>query len=171
MVDPLTQIWNRRAFLELAAQELSRARRHGSAVGLLMVDLDHFKRINDVHGHPAGDAVLVEVAARVRGVLRESDQVARYGGEELVVLVPGCGPAGAYAVAERVRRAIGGRTVRFGGAGLRVTASLGVAAARDAGERLQGLIARADEALYRAKRAGRDRTVVAAPLEIERKSS
>ncbi|HJL16599.1 MAG TPA: diguanylate cyclase [Sandaracinaceae bacterium LLY-WYZ-13_1] len=171
MIDPLTEVWNRRAFMELAAKELSRSRRSGRPLGLLMIDLDHFKRVNDTYGHPAGDAVLAEAAARIRAALREGDQVARFGGEEMVVLLPDCGPSGAFVAADRVRRELARTPVDFEGQAIRVTASLGVAATHGCGESLDGLLARADQALYEAKRAGRDRTVVAAPADLAKTAS
>ncbi len=159
--DPLTGLMNRRAFDDAAAKELSRAQRAESPMALLMIDLDHFKRVNDTLGHPAGDSVLVETAARLRAVVRESDHVARFGGEEMVVLLPDCAPRDALLVAERVRRAIARAPIGTRAGAVRVTASVGVAVSPQGREGLPSLIARADAALYRAKNTGRDRAVLA----------
>jgi two-component system cell cycle response regulator len=154
--DPLTGAGNRRAFDEALTHEVARAKRHGQALGLMMLDIDHFKRINDAHGHPGGDEVLRAVGAILRSTLREGDVLFRYGGEEFAVLLPYAAAAGASAAAERMIRAIAAKTIRVGAADVQVTASAGVAslAATDDGAKLVG---RADAALYEAKNAGRDR--------------
>jgi len=156
MTDPLTQVWNRRAFEDVAGQEISRSKRTGRSVGVLMVDLDHFKSINDRHGHAAGDAVLVETARRMVGVLREGDVLGRLGGEEFAILLPECGPAGAYVAAERVRRAIARDPVVHAGRAIPVTASVGLSSARAGRAPLDALLESADRALYRAKASGRN---------------
>ncbi|MGE0785379.1 MAG: diguanylate cyclase [Sandaracinaceae bacterium] len=166
MVDPLTQIWNRRAFLDLAAKEVSRAARASRATSALMIDIDHFKSINDRYGHAAGDRTLTEVAARIKSALRGGDHLARYGGEEFVVLLPDCDARGAYAVAERVRRAIAKSAIETDGHRIPVTASLGAASCPTSVDSLEALLARADAALYAAKRAGRDRSILAAPTPL-----
>ena len=159
--DPLTGIGNRRRFLESATQELDLARRHGLPVSLIIVDLDRFKSINDNYGHPVGDAVLKRAAEATVRACRPGDVVARFGGEELVVLLPETAAAAALAGAEEVRRglAVPGE---FEGQAIAITASAGVAEWRAPDETLASLIERADRALYEAKRTGRDRAVLAA---------
>ncbi|GIX31055.1 MAG: hypothetical protein KatS3mg124_1527 [Porticoccaceae bacterium] len=157
--DPLTGLANRRTLVETLVREVARARRSGSSLAILLIDLDHFKAVNDRFGHRVGDRVLKEVAERIRARLRGQDLLARYGGEEFVAVLPDTDLAGAETVAEAIRRALADAPLQV--RGLRVTASLGVAAAPGeapdpAGERL---LAAADRALYAAKRAGRNRVV------------
>jgi diguanylate cyclase (GGDEF)-like protein len=155
--DALTGVANRRQFTDVAEQELARARRYGSDTAVAIVDLDHFKRVNDTHGHAVGDAVLRHLGERFRDELREIDLVARVGGEEFAVLLPETDAASALAVAERLRRSLGEASVTLAaGAALHVTVSIGVAAVSAGGE-LDDLLRRADDALYRAKHGGRDR--------------
>lgn len=158
--DPLTQLLNRRALTETITAEMERALRYDSALALLMIDLDHFKRVNDTYGHLIGDDVLRDVAGILRELTRGNDVAARYGGEEFLVLLPETDDAGADAFAERVREAIAEASfaTRPREEGLSITASIGVAtfpAARI--ETVEDLFARADAALYRAKADGRDR--------------
>ncbi|OYQ35886.1 hypothetical protein CHU95_06380 [Niveispirillum lacus] len=160
--DPLTGLLNRRRFMELAAAEQLRAGRHQRPLSLLLIDLDHFKRVNDEHGHRMGDAVLRTAAAVVAGAIRGSDLAARFGGEELVLLLPETDLTGAAGMAERLRQAFATAVTSLDGVDVRVTASLGVAAWRGPTESLDNLIHRADQALYAAKHAGRDRVMVAA---------
>lgn len=148
--DGLTGLPNRRHFLEEAQAALAAARERGGGVSLVMLDLDHFKAVNDTHGHQAGDAVLRAVAGCLREALRGPDRVGRLGGEEFGVLLPDCDLDAASRVASRLRRAVAG----LGPAGRGVTASLGVAAGN---EDVDNLLARADACLYAAKAAGRDR--------------
>lgn len=157
--DPLTHCLNRRALTERLVRELERARRYSSLVTLLMVDLDHFKRINDTHGHLVGDDVLSDVGALLRGMVRSVDLVARYGGEEFVVVLPETPAAGALTFAERLRERIEDHVFGdYAPLGLRLTASIGVSTYPSAGvESVEDLFARADEALYRAKAEGRNR--------------
>ena len=157
--DPLTQCLNRRALTERLVGEMERARRYNSLVTLLMVDLDHFKRINDTHGHLVGDDVLSDVGAVLRGMVRSVDIVARYGGEEFVVVLPETPSAGALTFAHRLRERIEDHVFSdFAPLGLRLTASIGVSTYPSAGvESVEDLFARADEALYRAKAEGRNR--------------
>jgi diguanylate cyclase (GGDEF)-like protein len=154
-VDPLTRLANRRSFADDAEHELARADRYDRALSLVLLDLDHFKGVNDVHGHQVGDAVLEGVAAVLAANLRPTDTAYRYGGEEIVVLLPETDLDDAAAVAERLRTAVAGRRV----AGCRVTASFGVVEHRRA-ETVDDLVGRADVALYEAKVGGRDRVVV-----------
>ncbi len=158
--DALTQLLNRRALTERITAEMERALRYDSSMALLMIDLDHFKRINDTFGHLVGDDVLRDVAALLTITIRTTDMVARYGGEEFLVLLPETDVAGAESFAERIRTAI--ELHDFGGRadqpGLHLTTSVGVAtfpAARI--ESVEDLFARADAALYRAKADGRNR--------------
>lgn len=161
-VDPLTGVWNRRHFLELAAVELGRARRHNRHFSVFLLDLDHFKAVNDGHGHAAGDEVLRATVARTQASLRTSDQIARFGGEEFVVLLPETDAEGARIVAERVRAAIAATPVMVEGAAIRITASLGVASWTADEPSVEQTLRRADSALYEAKQAGRDQVCAAA---------
>jgi diguanylate cyclase (GGDEF)-like protein len=155
--DSLTEIFNRRYFLELAAYELDRAKRNGRPVSLLMVDLDHFKRVNDTHGHAAGDDVLKGVVACIKAHLRDIDLFARIGGEELIVLMPETDLSAARLVAERLRIAIAATRFALSGEQVAITASFGLALAKQPPEPLPDLMERADQALYAAKRGGRNR--------------
>ncbi|BCO30885.1 hypothetical protein TspCOW1_09880 [Thiohalobacter sp. COW1] len=154
--DVLTGLNNRRKFEELLLQEIERTNRYQRPFAVIMFDIDHFKRINDRHGHDVGDAVLSELAAIVREQVRDTDIPARWGGEEFIVLLPETGIEGAGRAAEGLRRRIAGTL--FTGAG-RVTISLGVTQYQP-GDSLDSLVKRADEALYRAKGEGRNRVVV-----------
>jgi diguanylate cyclase (GGDEF)-like protein len=161
--DPLTGLANQRAFRRELAEEMSRARRHGRPLALILLDLDNFKSVNATEGPPGGDRALTEVAKRVRGALRLEAHVARLGGDELAVLLPECDSNGAYAVAERVRNAVRAEETA---AGNQVTASAGVAALEPSGEggisatgTTEELLQAADSALWSAKRIGGDTTV------------
>jgi two-component system cell cycle response regulator len=155
--DPLTGLMNRRSFLDALGREHSRAARHGLPMALAMVDVDHFKRVNDTHGHDVGDLVLRAVAASLADVARKSDLVARWGGEEFVVFLPQTGAAGARIAAERLRRAIAAlRPVTSGGVEVPISASFGLASTSSAAP-VEELLARADRALYLAKERGRNR--------------
>ncbi len=156
--DPLTQVLNRRALTTRLAAELERARRYESVITLLMVDLDHFKRVNDTMGHLAGDDLLREVAHMLAESIRSVDVVARYGGEEFVVVLPETPRVGATRFAERLREKIEGTTFVAAHGGTSITASIGVATfpAPDI-HSVDDLFARADEALYRAKADGRNK--------------
>ncbi|HKX95369.1 MAG TPA: diguanylate cyclase [Methylibium sp.] len=159
-LDGLTGLANRRAADERIESELARQRRHGGCVGLLLVDVDHFKRINDGHGHAVGDEVLRLVACCLRDTLRESDFCARFGGEEFVVLLPATDAAGTAAAAEKLRAAVAGLLPPPVG---RITASFGAVSVCGTEVDPAGLLLeRADAALYRAKARGRDRVEVAA---------
>jgi diguanylate cyclase (GGDEF)-like protein/PAS domain S-box-containing protein len=163
MQDELTGLYNRRHFVELAEAELARGRRNGTPLSLAMLDIDHFKAVNDVFGHPVGDLALKELARCMRETLRTSDVPARIGGEEFVVLLTGTSLEGAIAVTERLRERVGRSEVPAGRDRVaRFTVSGGVAELAP-GERLDSLLARADEALYRAKTEGRNRTMSSLP--------
>jgi two-component system cell cycle response regulator len=158
--DPLTQLLNRRALTERITAEMERALRYDSTLALLLIDLDHFKKVNDTYGHLVGDDVLRDVAALLGHTIRTMDIVARYGGEEFLVLLPETDEQGAAAFAERIREAVEGHAFVSGhdGVTLSLTASVGVAvfpAARI--ESVEDLFVRADAALYRAKADGRNR--------------
>ena len=160
--DPLTRLYNRRKFEELLSYELERCRRYTSEFALILFDADHFKRVNDQHGHDMGDAVLQFLADIVRSQLRKSDIVARWGGEEFIALISEVDADTALAIADKLRRAVGtGQFPRQ----LKVTISLGIALARR-NDTAASLIKRADQALYRAKQAGRDRTILESPEAI-----
>ncbi len=161
--DPLTQLFTRRHFLELAAGEMERAKRSGRAVAAIMIDLDHFKAVNDTYGHPAGDRVLIEVAERIRRAIRTYDVLCRYGGEEFLLFLPETDLEAALVVAERMRRTIASGSIAIaGGAEVLPTASFGVSVlSGEAQESIDDLIHSADRALYRAKLAGRNRVALA----------
>ena len=160
--DGLTNLFNRRYFDERLQAELAFARRHGSLLGLLLLDLDHFKRLNDTHGHIAGDRVLMEVARAIGMQVRGEDMVARYGGEEIVVLVRDIPRAGVAVLAERLRAAVASLRIRHDGKDLTVTASVGAVAVRPARTTTASdLTAGADRLLYEAKSQGRNRACVA----------
>lgn len=163
VTDPLTELPNKRAFEHALARDLARADRDGTALCLMVIDLDFFKRVNDTHGHAAGDEVLRSVSAVLQSTLRAGDLPARLGGEEFGVILPSTEVDGGRIVAERTRAAIEARAVTSAGRALRVTASIGVATMRGPGCRAASkeLFARADAALYEAKRNGRNRVVVA----------
>lgn len=170
--DTLTGLYNRRKFMQLAGQELGRASRIPGNTCLLMVDLDHFKHINDQYGHPVGDEVLQQVAAILTGGVRATDVVARMGGEEFIVLMPNTPLAGAVALAEKLRNALRSQPLEIHERLVPVTASMGVtgvAAYQRAS--IDALYAAADQALYAAKRMGRDRVESAEPVIQEQSSS
>ena len=154
-IDPLTGLRNRRALDERLAQEWSRLLRHGGRLSVIMADLDHFKRINDQFGHPAGDEVLRQVARLLAEGCRESDTHARYGGEEFVVVAPETTAQAAADFAERLRTSLCARPLEVHGKAVEVTASFGVAD-NEGLKTPEELIQAADEALYRAKSAGRN---------------
>jgi diguanylate cyclase (GGDEF)-like protein len=150
---------NRRHFVAAAEHELERARRHGTALSLVMLDIDHFKNVNDVHGHPTGDVALKAVGSMLSATSRVGDLACRLGGEEFAVLLPGMGHEGAMGRAEKWRSTLAEMTIPADGSVLRLTASFGVATfARDAGSLVE-LMKVADSCLYRAKALGRDRVM------------
>lgn len=156
--DALTGAYNKEYLLDHLDSELSYANRHGDEISLVMFDLDHFKQINDVHGHLAGDAILREVADLTRESIRDEDKFVRYGGEEFSVVLRNIGPGGARAMAERLRRTIDEFDFVFEGTTIDVTISVGIASRQHVlPERPEDLIAAADEALYEAKETGRNR--------------
>jgi diguanylate cyclase (GGDEF)-like protein len=158
--DFLTQLNNRRAFIELGSTAVTLAGRHARPLSLVMLDVDHFKAINDTRGHGAGDAVIRAVADVIRGHHRRTDIAGRLGGEEFAVLLPETSLAAAVAAAERLRLSIDCHALAYEDAAVHFTVSVGVAELR-AGEELDALIARADTALYEAKHGGRNRVAAA----------
>ncbi len=160
-VDPLTDAYNRRFGLARMQEEYSRAVRAEAPLGLLMLDLDHFKAVNDVYGHLVGDRVLRAVARACRRVIREGDVLVRYGGEEFLVLLPGAGIDDVAQIGERIRRAVAETSVAEGDQRISVTVSLGGATYGEGSASAEQLVARADSALYGAKAEGRNRLLVA----------
>ncbi|GEJ59327.1 GGDEF domain-containing protein [Anaeromyxobacter diazotrophicus] len=167
--EPLTGLYNRRHFMERLSAELSSAQRHARPLALLLVDIDHFKRVNDAHGHAAGDEVLKAVANVLQGAVRKEDVLARFGGEEFVVLSRETPLSGAKTLAERIRRAVERARLRLEGKekDVAVTVSVGVTVSFgltkfEPGRTEQQLLAAVERALHRAKQNGRN-TVVAAP--------
>lgn len=165
--DPLTELWNRAAMFDILERELKRARRESGTVSILMADLDHFKEVNDRLGHAAGDAVLREAARRMSLCVRPYDMPCRYGGEEFLIVLPGCDLAGATIRAEEVRSALAAPPFQIPEGVLSVTCSLGVTASSgDAGFDASALLHEADEALYAAKHNGRNRVEVFASQPV-----
>jgi diguanylate cyclase (GGDEF)-like protein len=158
--DPKTGLLNATAWQREADAEVARAQRTNAPLALLLVDVDHFKRVNDSHGHLIGDEVLRALAAELRQQVRESDVVGRFGGEEFTVLLPRTDDAGACGIAERLRTSAGRMSVAAADARINVTVSIGVAVLGQHGNDLFELLAAADVALYRAKDAGRDQVRV-----------
>ncbi len=160
--DGLTGLFNHRYFQESMDRELGRALRYGRPLALVLFDIDHFKKVNDTYGHPAGDAVLRDLADLARKTVRSSDMVARYGGEEFAIILPETDRKGAGILADRLRQLIEGMTIEAGGKSIRVTISAGVAAyepGAEGGEKSK-LIGAADKALYNSKSSGRNRITV-----------
>jgi diguanylate cyclase (GGDEF)-like protein len=158
--DALTGLWNRRASMAALERELARASRDKKTVGLMLADLDHFKQINDTYGHLAGDKVLQAVAAKLKSALRSYDTIGRYGGEEFLVVSPGCDEETILRRAEHLRASIASEPVITPEGNISVSLSLGAAVSAGATPQDQFLKS-ADEALYRAKRSGRNRVELA----------
>ncbi len=164
--DGLTGLLNRRAIEAMLARETQRLERFNQPFSILLIDIDHFKHVNDQLGHPAGDQVLMEVARRLQAEAREVDHVARYGGEEFCVLLPHTEHEGALQAAERLRESVCERPIAWGTVNVPVTISMGLVCADNPQETLQSLLRRADAALYQAKEGGRN-MVVSAPTPNE----
>jgi diguanylate cyclase (GGDEF)-like protein len=164
ITDGLTRLSNKRYGMIRLEEAVYAAKRYATGLGLLMCDIDHFKRINDGYGHPAGDRVLREVARRISSCMRKTDVAVRYGGEEFMLVLPGAGPESLPTIGEKIRQAISATPIDLGtdGVSLALTASVGIAAFHAGGDSGEALIARADAALYRAKEGGRNR------VELER---
>lgn len=159
-MDPLTGAYNRRTFHEIAERELSRIRRAGQPLSIILIDIDHFRPINEQHGSRVGDEVLQKIADIVRSALRKEDMLVRYGGEEFLVLLPDVPGPGAVVVAGRIRKSVEAEPIVAGGQSLPVTVSVGVSARLDEGpESIESLLSRADQALSLAKQRGRNRVV------------
>jgi diguanylate cyclase (GGDEF)-like protein/PAS domain S-box-containing protein len=168
--DPLISMFNRRHFFDLARKEIERSRRSGKPVAIILIDLDHFKQINDTYGHPAGDQVLQQVAERCQAALRFEDILARYGGEEFIVLLPETEIEQAEMVAERLRNAVENRPFEQCGETVSVTISLGVAGNQSGKEAsIEELLSLADSALYCSKQLGRNRVSVCVRKESSSK--
>jgi two-component system, cell cycle response regulator len=167
--DPLTELWNRGAILDLLKREVSRRQRSGDALGVILTDVDYFKKINDTHGHQVGDAVLQEVTRRLAVGVRPYDLVGRYGGEEFLIVFPGCSAPNLIVGAERLRRCIADQPIETSVGQIPVTLSLGLASVEQ-GEKetldCEAFLRIADEALYVAKARGRNRVETAPALPV-----
>lgn len=157
VTDELTGLFNRRGFFDLGQREFERARRFGRPVAAILIDVDHFKAVNDDYGHAAGNVVLADMASLCRAEIRDVDLLGRYGGEEFVLLLPETTEIGGDQAAERLRGAVAGHRFQSGRGELQLTISLGLAILADSDQTLAELIDRADQALYQAKRSGRNR--------------
>ena len=162
--DPLTGLYNRRYLDETLERELSRAKREGYPISLTMIDLDHFKLVNDTYGHKAGDEVLITLSALLQSQAREGDIPCRYGGEEFVLVLPRMPLEVASQRAEQWREAFANMTTRHGEFEIGATMSIGLATYPDHAATAEDLIDSADQALYKAKAAGRNRLALAEPL-------
>ncbi len=163
--DSLTRLWNREAICGILQRELDRVKRADVPLGIIMADIDYFKRINDTYGHLAGDAVLREAAHCMKMVVRPYDGIGRYGGEEFLLVLPDCDEAGAVVLAERVRESIEADAMVLAEGMVPITFSLGVATSKVAQEP-EALIGAADTALYRAKNNGRNRVELATEADV-----
>ena len=155
-LDPLTNLYNRGYWQQRLTEMFSQAERYQTEFSLVIFDLDLFKQVNDNHGHPCGDQVLINVSDRIRHCVRDIDIAARYGGEEFAILLPGTGMKGAQAFAERLRSSIESRPTRYLGDDIPCTASIGISQYRSQQEDFEQLLREADTALYDAKAAGRN---------------
>ncbi len=161
--DSLTGILNRRAIRDVLRRELARCRRENQTLGVMLADVDHFKRINDQHGHAAGDCALVTVVQRISSTLRSYDVIGRYGGEEFLVIAPGCDLELTQKLAERIRAAVCDEPVDLGNSTIKLTLSMG-ATLGTADSDPEFLVAVADSAMYQAKRNGRNRVEMSLEL-------
>jgi two-component system, cell cycle response regulator len=160
MKDGMTGLWNRAAFLELIQHELERAARSNGSTGLLLLDLDHFKNVNDTYGHLVGDIVLKETARRLKQTVRSYDFVGRYGGEEFFIALPGCNGRQLRKRAEAIRLAVAREPVRIGRTAIPITVSIGAVVASAKLRTMSDILSAADAALYKAKDSGRNCTVL-----------
>ena len=161
--DGLTGLWNRKAILDMLRRERELGARSGGSVGLMMLDADYFKRINDTYGHPAGDVVLQTISRRLRESVRSTELIGRYGGEEFLVLLPDTDAPRVAMIAERIRMAMAETPVRIGAVEVQITVSIGTATLESVYQDENEALSAADGALYEAKRAGRNRVVAASP--------
>jgi len=170
--DALTGVANRSVVLDTLRRERSRQMREGGSFGIVLMDLDHFKYVNDQYGHLSGDAVLQESTRRLTQCVRPYDTVGRYGGEEFLIVAPSCDAMGALGLAERIRKAIEATPITTDAGEISLTASLGVAISSEAAPfEAQVLLQIADDALYRAKEHGRNRCELAVSVDLEKKAS
>ena len=171
--DALTGCWNRRTIFEILDREFQRAKRETVSIGVVLGDLDHFKHINDTHGHQVGDLVLQESSRRMRSMMRQYDAVGRYGGEEFLMVLPGCDWQKAVNQAERVRTCLESKPIVLpDGQPITVTMSLGVSASDlHTYDSVDALVHAADQALYRAKNSGRNRTDLTIPWTVQKNVS
>jgi diguanylate cyclase (GGDEF)-like protein len=160
ITDELTRVFNRRHFMKLAEHELERAKRYRHALSIIIFDIDNFKKVNDTYGHLCGDAVLRELCLTCRTLLRQCDTLARFGGEEFILLLPDTDEASALQVANRLCQLVAGHVVEYKDAQIQVTISVGVTTCKPTTDTLDDLLSRADRALYQAKRSGKNRLVV-----------
>ena len=167
-MDSLTSTLNRRKFMEVASKHLSLARRHGHPVSVLLIDFDHFKQVNDKHGHAVGDQVLVRTVGNIREKIRDTDAFARIGGEEFILLLPHTAREGAEELAERILETVRETKISAAGRHIQVTVSLGGSTCEQGTTNLDELMSAADKLLYEAKQAGRDRALVntVAPIQL-----
>jgi two-component system cell cycle response regulator len=163
--DALTRVYNRRHFVERLESEVAYSRRHRSPLSMLMIDIDHFKRINDGYGRPAGDYVLATLGQILLAAVRVEDIVARYGGDEFAILCRGTAPMSALQLADRLRRDIEAHGFAYRGKRIPVTLSVGIAMCADSPAAAQYLVAKAEGALHEAKQAGRNRAVLQHPID------
>ena len=164
--DPLTNVFNRRALITLAERDIARSNRRGTLISVLMIDADHFKKINDAYGHAAGDAVLIAIAQKIQGGLRAEDILARFGGEEFLVMLPDTSLKHACDVADRIRIAISNIALPVLPEGHRFTVSIGVAERRGVQQSFDELVEMADQALYQAKKNGRNKVIGSKPTPV-----
>jgi diguanylate cyclase (GGDEF)-like protein/putative nucleotidyltransferase with HDIG domain len=155
--DALTGVWNRAGILELLHAQVARSQRSGASLALLVIDVDHFKTVNDTYGHLAGDQVLKHIVRLMTSSIRGYDWLGRYGGDEFLIMAPECSAEDAYSVAERLRKAVAGKSVVVDGRQISVTVSIGVATSQEVGAELSALLDAADAAAYIAKNKGRNR--------------
>ena len=162
--DTLTRMWNRGVIMDLLARELARSSREGTNIAVILGDLDHFKKVNDTHGHLVGDEVLQETSRRLLASVRSYDYVGRYGGEEFLMVLSNCDALHAFSRADQIRKAIAGKPTQTAAGPLSVTMSLGLLISKDWGGRSVGeVLNEVDTALYAAKAAGRDCVKTADP--------
>ena len=167
--DQLTSLWNRGVIMDMLRRELARSQRENGSTALLLGDIDHFKCVNDTHGHLVGDQVLREVARRMLLAVRSYDFVGRYGGEEFLIVLNNCDPASAFPRADQIRASIGDRPIQTDAGALKISMSCGVLISRDWGHRpADELLREVDAALYAAKTAGRNCTKLASPTDDTR---